>query len=121
MPTEPPPVTLSEVVHKAVEICDGGGGSRANDALDELLMKFQDDDEPISAIDLEERLDRTIGVADDDDPAFKMARAVIEYLAFRRDELGEDPARLLRLAARAEFDGHPPPDVERWLGDRGAL
>jgi hypothetical protein len=35
-------------------------------------------------------------------------------------EVHADAAELLRLAARAEFSGHPPPDVEQWLRDHGA-
>jgi hypothetical protein len=117
MPTVPEPVTLSEVVHKAVEVCDDG----TTNALDELLARFEDEDVPITAVgDVEERLDERVGPPDDGDPPpFTMARAVIVYLAYRRDEIGEDPERLLRLAARAEFDGHPPRDVAQWLTQRG--
>jgi hypothetical protein len=119
MPTEPPPVILSEVVHRAVEACDDGS---ATEALDELLERFEDDDEPIAAIeDIEVRLDETVGPRDPDDdpPAFVMACAVIVYLAHRRDELEADATELLRLTARAEFDGHPPPAVASWLRQRG--
>lgn len=117
MPTEPAPVTLSEVVHRAVETCDDG----SERALDELLERFEDDDEPISAIeDIEVLLDERIGPrVDDTAPAFTMACAVIVYLAHRRDEVGAEPDELLRLAARAEFEGPPPPEVMAWLGDRG--
>jgi hypothetical protein len=48
-----------------------------------------------------------------------MAAAVATYLAFRRDELQEDPEELLRLAARAEFSGNVPGDVAEWLALRG--
>ncbi|MEA2157990.1 MAG: hypothetical protein QOD66_370 [Solirubrobacteraceae bacterium] len=119
MPTNPPPVTVSEVVHRAVEACDDGSGT---EALDELLERFEDDDEPIAAVeDIEITLDETVGPRDPDDdpPAFVMACAVIVYLAHRRDELEADAIELLRLAARAEFDGHPPPAVASWLGQRG--
>ena len=40
------------------------------------------------------------------------------YLAFRRDEVGEEPRELLALAARAEFDGDPPADVRALLAAR---
>jgi hypothetical protein len=36
---------------------------------------------------------------------------------FRRR--GEDDDEVLRLAARAEWDGRPPGDVREWLADRG--
>jgi hypothetical protein len=48
-----------------------------------------------------------------------MAGAVATYLAYRRDEVGDDPAEILTLAARAEFDGKPPDVVRSWLADRG--
>jgi hypothetical protein len=48
-----------------------------------------------------------------------MAIAVATYLAFRRDQLDDDPADLLRLAARAEFDGNPPDNVASWLEEQG--
>src|SRR2546421_504785 len=96
MPTEPEPLTLAEVVHKAVEVCDDG----SSDALDELAARFEDADEPITAIDdIEAMLDETLGEPDDGDPPFRMARAMITYLAFRRDEIGERP-RTGRCAAR---------------------
>jgi hypothetical protein len=48
-----------------------------------------------------------------------MARAVVTYLAYRRDEIDAPPVELLRLAARAEFDGDPPDYVARWLELQG--
>ena len=118
MPTEPQPVTMAQVVHKAVEVCEDSN----SESLDELLTRFEDDDEPVAAIeDVEARVNEAIGPPelDDGDAALTMARAVIVYLAHRRDELGGDPVELLRLAARAEFHGHPPPDVGRWLSEQG--
>jgi hypothetical protein len=49
----------------------------------------------------------------------QMAGAVILYLAHRRDELHDDDADILRLAARAEYKGDPPEFIADWLGDRG--
>ena len=71
--------------------------------------------------DVEARLQAEMGPVefDEDDGALTMARAVIVYLAHRRDELDQDPAELLRLAARAEFHGQPPPHVEEWLVQQG--
>ena len=118
MPTEPQTVTLSQVVHKAVETCEDS----TSEGLDELLERFEDDDEPITAVgDVEGRLERALGPPefDDDDAALTMARAVIVYLAHRRDEMGADPIELLRLATRAEFHGEPPEPVARWLADQG--
>jgi hypothetical protein len=48
-----------------------------------------------------------------------MAQAVVLYLAHRLDEVDDDPAQILRLAARAEFDGHPPAPVAAWLEEQG--
>ena len=48
-----------------------------------------------------------------------MATAVATYLAFRRDQVDEDAEELLRLAARAEFNGNPPPAVANWLEEQG--
>jgi len=45
MPTDPQPVTLSEVVHRAVEVFDPDGG----EGLDDLLARFEDADEPLSS------------------------------------------------------------------------
>lgn len=108
-------MTMAEVVHRAVETCDDGSGT-----LDDLLARFEDDDEPVSAVDVERRLDEAVGPRDDEDhPAFTMACAVMVYLAHRRDELDADPVELLRLAARSEFDGRPSPAVTAWLLEQG--
>lgn len=118
MPTEPQPVTLAEVVHKAVEVCEDS----ASEGLDELLERFEDADEPITAVeDVELRLDETLGPpdADENDASLTMARAVILYLAHRRDEIDADPIELLSLAARAEFGGRPPEHVAVWLSEQG--
>jgi hypothetical protein len=48
-----------------------------------------------------------------------MTFAVATYLAFRRDELDDDPSDLLRLAARAEYNGNPPGIVRAWLDQQG--
>jgi hypothetical protein len=118
MPTEPSPVTVSEVVQRAVETCE----SATSESLDELLAKFEDDDRPITAVeDVEEMLNMALGPPefDDLDADVSMARAVILYLAHRRDELDGNRVELLRLAARAEFDGQPPEHVQAWLREQG--
>ena len=43
-----------------------------------------------------------------DNGSLSMAGAVTTYLSFRRDELHADPDHLMRLAARAEWEGDPP-------------
>lgn len=118
MSTEPEPVTVSQVVHRAVEVCEDS----SSPGLDDLLERFQDDDQPISAVeDIEDRLIAALGPSelDAEDPALNMARAVVVYLAHRRDEIDADPIELLVLAARAEFHGQPPEHVGRWLQEQG--
>jgi hypothetical protein len=120
MPTEPAPVTLSQVVHRAVEVCDPEG----DEGLEDLLERFEDDDEPLSSTSAEiaeQRIAEAVGALDpqEEDPAVTMAGAVATYLAYRRDEVGDDPAEILTLAARAEFAGDPPDGVRGWLADRG--
>ena len=48
-----------------------------------------------------------------------MAQALVLYLGHRLDEIDDDPEDLLRLAARAEFEGDPPAPVVDWLSERG--
>jgi hypothetical protein len=119
MPTEPSTPTLAEVVHRAVEVCDPGG---TEEGVSQLLARFEDRDEPITAIgDVEEELAEQKGAVDpqDEDPAVTMTVAVAVYLAHRRTEISDDPEEILRLAARAEFHGEPPPPVAEWLAGRG--
>jgi hypothetical protein len=120
MPTDPEPVTLAEAVHRAVVVVDPEGHA----GLEDLLVHFEDDDEPLdstSAQIAEQRIAEEAGKLDPqaEDPAVQMAAAVATYLAYRRDELDEDPQRLLELAARAEFEAHPPAGVEDLLAERG--
>jgi len=119
MPTEPQPITLFEIVKRAVAIADP---EDSDSRLGELLVQFEDADEPVTAIqNLEERLAIAEEGADVElqDPAVAVATAVILYLAHRRDELNDDPETVLRMAARAEWQGDPPETVVEWLEDRG--
>jgi hypothetical protein len=119
MPTEPAPVTLFEVAKRAVDVCDPEG---EDPALGDFLMQFEDADEPVTAIqNLEERVALAAEGVDVEveDPSVAMASAVVLYLAHRRDEVGDDPEDILRLAARAEWKGDPPGAVVDWLADRG--
>ncbi len=119
MPTNPRPITLFDVVKRAVEVCDPDD---ADSRLGDLLAQFEDADEPVTAIDnLEERVAVAVEGVDleIDDPAVSMAATTILYLAHRRDELHDHPDKILRLAARAEWKGDPPTMVVEWLADRG--
>jgi hypothetical protein len=120
MPTEPEAVTLTQVVHRAVQVVDPTGA----EGLDDLLERFEDADEPLSSVQAESvaaRLEEEIGKLDPqaEDAAVQMAGAVATYLVFRRDSLEEEAGALLELAARAEFDGNPPEPVRSWLADSG--
>jgi hypothetical protein len=119
MPMEPQPISLFEVAKRAVEISDPND---SDERLDRLLLQFEDADEPVAGIEnLEERVAIAVEGVDVeiDDPAVSMAAATILYLARRRDELHDEPHKILRLAARAEWKGHPPEAVRDWLAERG--
>ncbi len=119
MPTEPEPLTVFDIAKRAVEICDPDD---ADGVLGDFLARFEDADEPVTAV---QNLDERIALAsegvdiDVEDPAVQMAGAVMLYLAHRRDQLDDDPDDVLRLAARAEYGGQPPAPIADWLADRG--
>jgi len=117
MPTEPSIPTLSEIVRRAAEVTDPG-----NELVEDLQQRTEDADEPVTAIeDIDERVAEEVGRIDPegDDPVLAMTAAVAVYLGHRRDEIGAARDELLRLAARAEFDGSPPDDVASWLAGEG--
>ena len=120
MPTEPDPVTLAQLVHRAAEITDPAG---ADDDVTELMQRFEDADWPVSGIleSIEQRMAEAAGTLDpqEDSPGLQVAAAVAVYLAHRRDELDEDPSHVLRMATRAEFDGKPPENIANWLQSAG--
>jgi hypothetical protein len=102
MPTEPRTPSLADVVRRACEVADPSG---ADDAVTDLLTRFEDRDEPITAVeDIEELLAEAHGIIDPehDSQALSDAVAVATYLAFRRDQLDEDPGELIRRANAAE-------------------
>jgi hypothetical protein len=119
MPTEPEPLTLFDVAKRAVQVCDP---EDRDGVLGDFLVQFEDADEPITTI---ESVEERVAVAsegvdfDVEDPAVQMAGAVIVYLAHRRDQIDDDDAEILRLAARAEYKGEPPEPIRDWLSDRG--
>src|SRR3954452_7320163 len=119
MPTEPQPLSLADLARRAVQICDPDD----TDAVrGDYLTKLEDAAEPVTAIqNLEERVALAAEGVDADvaDPSIAVANAVILYLAHRRDEMDDDPEVILRLTARAEWQGSPPEAVADWLADRG--
>jgi hypothetical protein len=119
MPTEPQPVSLRDVVFRAVDVCDQTG---VDAGLGDLLARFEDADEPVGdPANARLRIDEALGALDPDgtDGALQTAGAVAVYLAYRRDEVGDAPGEILRLAARAEFDGEPPTPVAQFLAAAG--
>jgi hypothetical protein len=113
------PVTLFEIVKRAVDIVDPDDDDPDMGQLEEV---FEDADEPVTGIEnLEERVAVAIEGIDNEveSPAVSVAAATILYLAYRRDELDDHPDDVLRLAARAEWKGDPPESVRNWLADRG--
>lgn len=117
---EPGHPTLAEAVRLAVDAVDPSGRS---DGLAQLERRFEDRDEPLSALQpvIERTLGEEAGAIDpqDEDGAVVLARAVVTYLAYRRDEAGDDREDLLRLSVKAEFQGNPPPPVAAWLEEEG--
>src|SRR3954447_9548529 len=116
MPTDRTLISLADLVLRAAAIVDPDSD---DPAVAELVARHADADEPVRGIldSLEERL----AWGADEDPPVVMAQAVVLYLAHRLDEVEDDPERILRLASRSEFDGHPPDQVERWLEEMGAV
>ena len=119
--TEPGHPTLAEAVRRAVDVVDPAGRS---DGLADLERRFEDRDEPLSAV--LPVLDRTLGEEkgkidpQDEDGAVVLATAIVTYLGYRRDEASTDDREgLIRLAVKAEFDGRPPPVVADWLAEEG--
>jgi hypothetical protein len=119
MPADPQPLTLAEVIDRAADVVDP---MEQEEGVAQLVARYEDRDEPVTAFDdLEGELAEGKGAIDpqDEDPAVVMAVAVAVYLAHRRDEARDAPEEILRLAARAEFDGEPPEPVASWLAARG--
>jgi hypothetical protein len=114
MPKVPASITISDLVRRAGAIVDPGGD---DEAVVEFVTRHEDDDKPVRA--LLDSLEEHIAWGADEDPAVIMAQALVLYLAHRLDEIDDDPVRLLRLAARAELDGHPPRPVADWLSEVG--
>ena len=104
MPTEPETPTLAQVVRAGAETADPDG---ADDAVAELVARFEDRDEPVTAV---EHVEDTLAEAhreidlDGDREPLATAVKVATYLAYRRDQLGSDREELIRLAERAEHE-----------------
>ena len=112
--------TVSELVRRAVEVCDPDG---VDPVLGRLQEQFEDDDEPVTAVEnMEERLAIAAEGADYEleAPAVAVASAVVLYLAAKGGtaDYDRDPRELTRLAVRAQWRGDPPTYVVDWLAGR---
>jgi hypothetical protein len=119
MPTEPQPITLADIVQRAQNVVDPDG---AEADVTDFVLRFEDADEPVTAVaEVGRRLTEAAGALDPQQESgpLQIAAAVATYLAFRRDELDAEPDELVRLAVRAEFEGHPPEPVSEWLARNG--
>jgi hypothetical protein len=118
MPRDPEPLTLAQAVRRACDLVDPDDDDAV---IGDFERAFEDADEPIRALDdVEERVGTVLSELD---PAvangsLSMAAAVTVYLRFRPGEYGAQPAKLLRLAAEAEWEGDPPDVIVDWLADR---
>jgi hypothetical protein len=110
MPIDRSTITLAELVRRATSLVDAEG---ADDAVAAFAVRHEDDDMPVRGV--LEGLEERIAFGADEDAPVVMAQAVTLYLAHRLDEFEDDPEEILRLAARAEFDGRPPEPVRDWL------
>ena len=117
----PDPPTVAAAARRGAEAVDPSGEDADVGAF---VAHLEDADEPVTAVaGLSDRLEEARRAADPegDVPAVTMAAAVANYLAYRREETSEGREDLLRLAARAEFDGgRPPEEVADWLQEQGA-
>jgi len=119
VPTEPAPVTLAQIVRKAAEVVDPDD---ADAAVGDFEIAFEDADEPVRGLDdVEQRIATVLYELDPnvESGSLSMVGALTTYLRYRRDEVNADPEELLRLAARAEWEGDPPAVVRDWLDARG--
>jgi hypothetical protein len=111
---------VSDIVRRAVEICDPDD---ADQALGHLEQQLEDDDEPVTAVEnLEERLAIALEGTDyqGENPAVAVASAVVLYLAAHPGEAdGQgNPDDIVRRAVRAQWRGDAPRYVDDWLSGR---
>src|SRR4051794_9539704 len=98
MPTEPHIPTLAEVVRAGADAADPAAEDAA---VTDFIARFEDRDEPVTAVgDVEQELAEARGAIDLDSDTLATAVAVATYLAFRRDQIGTDREELIRRATR---------------------
>jgi hypothetical protein len=114
---DPRPISLFDVVKRAADIVDPDDEDAV---IGDFERAFEDDDEPVAGLDVEERVGDVLAQLDPavNNGSLAVAGALTVYLSFRRDELHQDPRELIRLAVRAEWQGEPPSTVTDWLDER---
>jgi hypothetical protein len=118
MPTNPRPVSLFDVVKRAADVVDPDDEDAV---VGDFELAFEDEDEPITAIDdVQDRVAEVLARLDPAvaDGSLSVAAAITVYLSYRRDELHAPPQELIRLALRAEFKHDIPSVVQDWLDER---
>jgi hypothetical protein len=118
-PRDADPVSLFDVIRRAVEAADPDG---RDPRLGDLVQEFEDDDEPVSGVD---QLDVVLAGAeldvnaDGDDAGVALAIGVARYLAHHRGALNTDDDRLIAEAVRWQWHDHAPEGVRDLLAERG--
>jgi hypothetical protein len=112
--------SVSDVVRRAVELCDPDD---VDPSIGRLEQQFEDDDEPITAVEnLEERMAIAVEGADyeAENPAVAVASALVFHLAAHPREVDsdEDPDQVIRRAVKAQWPHGAPRSVEDWLTGR---
>ncbi len=112
-------VTVAQVVHEAVALCDPDG---TDEACSQLLLAFEDDDRAAVGLGdtLAEELRTSVEGLDPehDSAAAEVAAAVAAFLA-TDPAGGNDREATIREAVRIAWGETPPEHVDAWLSAQG--
>ena len=112
-------VTVAQLVHQAVALCDPEGG---DEACTQLLLAFEDDDR--AAVGLGDTLAEELRTSVDgldpehDSASAEVAAAVASYLSTKPTGGSSDEATI-REAVRVAWGSDVPPEVGDWLSAQG--
>ena len=83
---DPRPISLFDVVKRACDIVDPDDDDAV---IGDFERAFEDDDEPVAGLDVEERVGEVLAQLDPavNNGSLAVAAALTVYLSFRRDEL----------------------------------
>lgn len=111
--------SVSQIVNRAADVVDPTG---ADPDVAAFFERFEDRDEPASALEdpalTFEEARASIDV-DGVSAPLSVAAVVAAYLAYKREQLGDDPEHIVRLAVKAGYDDNPPEAVDTWLAQHG--